>query len=129
MKWKTIVVLGLVALAGCGGGDDDSSSDDGDQGAAATTAPAEPATQPIKGKVNEAKVLKALGIQKNGSSYTWGDCDVAKVAWTKDDVKALKEEVGAKAVQTNESGSVGLQLSTTTLPCGLKADALLKTIP
>lgn len=129
MKWKTIVVLGLVALAGCGGGDDDSSSDGGDQGAAATTAPAEPATQPIKGKYTEAKVTKALGIEKKGGAYVWGDCDVAELAWTKDDVNALKEEVGAKAVQTNEAGTVGLQLSTTTLPCGLKADALLKTIP
>lgn len=130
MKWKTIVVLGLMALAGCGGGDDDSSSDGGsDNGGAASTGPAAPAPEPIKGELTEAKVMKALGLEKSADGYDWGDCQVAKLAVSKPDVKALKGDVGAKAVQTNKSATVGIQLSTTTLQCGLKADALLKTIP
>jgi hypothetical protein len=129
MKWKTIVVLGLVALAGCGGGDDDSSDGASNDGGAASTGPATPEREPIKGEYTEAKVLKALGIEKTGATYKWGNCEVAAVAWTKDDVKNLKGEAGAKAVQTNKSGTVGVQVSTQSLTCALQADALLKTIP
>ena len=130
MKWKTFAVIGLVGLAGCGGGDDDNSSDGGsNDGGAASTGPAAPAPEPLKGKPTEEKVLKALGIEKSGSTYNWGDCQVKSIAVGKADVDALKGDAGAKAVQTNKSGTVGLQLSTTTLQCGLKADAMLKTIP
>ena len=130
MKWKTFAVIGLVALAGCGGGDDDNSSDGAaDDGGAASTGPAAPAPEPIKGKPTEAKVLKALGIEKTGSTYNWGECEVKALAVGKPDVQALKGEAGAKAVQTNKTGTVAVQLSTQTLQCGLKADALLKTVP
>ncbi len=133
MKWTTLVVVGVVALAGCGGGDDNKSSDSGStdtSAAATTTSPAAPAPEPIKGKYTEAKIVKTAGLQKKGSGYAWSDgCEVSAVAWDKASVKALQKSAkDPNTVIPNKSGTAAIAVVQRTYPCTVHASLVLRGI-
>lgn len=137
MKWKTLAVLALVALAGCGGGDDDdSSADSGSAGsadapAADTSTGAAPAPEPVKGKLTEAKLIAAAGLEKKGDAYVWSDgCDVDAVAADKATVKKLQDAASnPNLVIPNKSGTAAIQISKQTYPCAVHASLVLRGIP
>jgi hypothetical protein len=136
MKWKTLAVLVLVALAGCGGGDDnDDSSDNGTGGAAApadtTGANEAPKSEPIKGKVTEEKLIKASALEKKGDHYVWSDgCEVQAVAVGKDGVKKLQETAkNPKNVIANKNATAAVEIIQATYPCAVHASLFLRTVP
>ncbi len=137
MKWKTLAVLALMALAGCGGGDDDdSSADSGSAGgadapAADTSADAAPAPEPVKGKLTEAKLIKAAGLEKKGAGYVWSDgCEVKAVAADKASVKQLQKSAeNVKNVIPNKSGQAAIEIVQATYPCAVHASLVLRGIP
>jgi hypothetical protein len=131
MKWKTLAVLALMGLAGCGGGDDNKDkSADSSTGAADTSAQA-PAPEPIKGKLTEAKLIKAAGLTPKGNHYVWPDgCEVAAVAASNPAVKKLQNAVVNKnLVIPNKSNSAAIQISKQTYPCAVHASLFLRGIP
>jgi hypothetical protein len=133
MKWTTLAVLALVALAGCGGGDDDDSS--ADSGAADTTAadttPAAPAPEPVKGKLTDAKLIAAAGLEKKGDHYTWSDgCEVDAVASSKAAFKKLQKAASNQnLVIPNKAQTAAIQISKQTYPCAVHATLVLRGIP
>jgi hypothetical protein len=134
MKWKTLALLTLVALAGCGGGDDDDSADDaagGGDGAADTSAAQAPAPEPIKGKITDAKLIKAAGLQKKGDHYVWSDgCEVDAVASSKAGFKKLQKEAANKSlVIPNKSQTAAIQISKQTYQCAVHASLFLRGVP
>jgi hypothetical protein len=133
MKWKTLALLALVALAGCGGGDDDSEDTGagGGDGAADTTAAQQPAPEPIKGERTDAKLIKAAGLQKKGDHYVWSDgCEVEAVASTKAGFKKLQKAAPNKSlVIPNKSQTAAIQISKQTYPCAVHASLFLRGVP
>jgi hypothetical protein len=138
MKWKTLAVLALTVLAGCGGGDDDEDSANDGGGAttaadtaAADTAAAEPAPQPVKGKVTEEKLIKAAALKPKGDHYVWSDgCEVRAVAATKADVKKLQKTAeNPRNVIPNKSNSAAIEIMQATYPCAVHASLFLRGVP
>jgi hypothetical protein len=136
MKWTTLAVIALMALAGCGGGDDDDNSGDSGNGgadapAADTSAPEAPAPEPVKGKVTEAKLIKAAGLETKGDHYTWSDgCEVKAVAANKADVKKLQSAAkNPRNVIPNKSGTAAIEIIQPTYPCAVHASLVLRGIP
>ena len=137
MKWKTLAVLALVALAGCGGGDDDNDSNaadtagDGGAAAPADTSAQEPAAGTVKGELTDAKFIKLADLQKKGAAYVWSDgCEVTAVATSPAAVKKLQKAASNKnLVIPNKSGSAAIQIAKQTYPCAIHASLVLRTIP
>ena len=136
MKWKTLAVLALMALASCGGGDDDDNSgDNGNAGSAdapaADTSADAPAAEPIKGKLTEAKLIAAAGLKKKGATYAWNDgCDVRAVAADKASVKKLQKAAeNPKNVIPNKSGTAAIEIVQATYPCAVHASLVLRNVP
>ena len=96
-----------------------------------TSAAPAPTAEPVKGKLTEAKLIKASGLKKKGAIYAWSDgCDVKAVAVDKANVKKLQKAAeNAKNVIPNKSGQAAIEIVQPTYPCAVHASLFLRGDP
>ena len=126
MKHLTVAALVLALVTGCGGGDGD--DDDGQPAGQTSEAPAQEAAPTLTGEPTEAKLAKALKLNKAGGGYVSDSgCRFSEIVVGTDAVEAAKH-ASPKGIVTDDGGTYAVVMADPTDNCIYEAAFKIKAI-